>query len=98
MPQPPQFLASVRESDSQPSSCLLPLQSAKLAPQAPLQTLCEQLGVTGLFEQAMPQAPQFFASKPASTSQPSLSLSPLQSRKPDLQLPSQPSLQARTAP
>src|SRR5579883_3271289 len=57
-PQPPQLRTSDRELISQPSVCLLPLQSRKPLAQAPVHIPPVQAGVTLLVEQAMAQPPQ----------------------------------------
>src|SRR5579883_1169597 len=90
LPQPPQLLLSVLVFTSQPLVCLLLSQSAKPGLQAPLHPPEEQVGVMMLlFEQSVPQAPQLFGSVVRLTSQPSVSLLPLQSAKPALQAPLQ---------
>ncbi|MDB6109807.1 MAG: hypothetical protein JWR69_1557, partial [Pedosphaera sp.] len=86
MPQPPQLLALVAMLVSQPSVCLLPLQSAKPEAQAPLQTPLLQVGVMWLVEQTVPQLPQLAGSELMLTSQPSAEL-PLQFENPTLQVP-----------
>ena len=60
MPQPPQLPVSLPPiSVSQPSVCLLPLQSSKNALQAPLQTPAAQVRLTTpAAEQAVAQPPQ----------------------------------------
>src|SRR5579883_74988 len=84
-PQAPQFAASLLRSTSQPSTCLLPLQSAWRIAQTPLQTPAAQVtAATLLFEQAMPQPPQFWGSTSTWVWQPPAHL-PLQSTKPALQ-------------
>jgi hypothetical protein len=71
MPQPPQLLVLVATFVSQPSVCLLPLQSAKPAVQAPLHTPEVQVWLTmWLLEQTVPQFPQLFGSVLTLTSQP----------------------------
>ncbi len=81
---------------SQPSVRLLPLQSANPGSHAPLQTPALQEGVTWLDEQAEGQLPQWLGSELRSVSQPSVSLSPLQSANPGSQVPLQtPALQER---
>ena len=90
MPQPPQLLMSLLVLISQPSVFLFPLQSANPVVQAPLQLPPAHVGVVmWLAEQTDPQPPQFAASVPVAVSQPSASLSALQSEKPVLQAPSQ---------
>ena len=67
-------------SISQPSICLLPLQSAKPAVQAPLHAPPPHVREAMLFdEHAVPQAPQLFGSVAIAISQPSVSLLLLQS-------------------
>lgn len=83
----PQLLWSLVTLISQPSLCLLPLQSAKPAVQVPLHTLPEQAAVMWLAEQTMPQPPQLLVLVATFVSQPSLCLLPLQSAKPAVQAP-----------
>ena len=63
IPHEPQLLASELVLTSQPSFCLLPLQSANPAPQFPLQTPEPQVG-TGIWldEQTIPQELQLLGS------------------------------------
>jgi hypothetical protein len=90
VPHEPQFEAFVASTISQPSVCLLLLQSAVPALQLPLQAPAAQLGlVMLLFEQTVPHEPQFEAFVASTTSQPSVCLFALQSAVPALQLPLQ---------
>jgi len=83
IPQPPQLAGSFVTLISQPSTCLLLLQSAKPATHAPLHRPPLQLGLTmWLFEQTAPQAPQLATLVVTLTSQPSSCLLPLQSANP----------------
>lgn len=60
LPHMPQLFGSVRMLTSQPSICLLLLQSAKPAAQVPLQKPAVQVTVSmWLGEQTVPHAPQF---------------------------------------
>ena len=87
-PQPPQLAALVAMLVSQPSARLFALQSPQPASHAPMQVLAAQTGLgTWLAEQPAPQAPQFGALVARSVSQPSSSLSSLQSPQPDWQAP-----------
>src|SRR5579883_1685929 len=89
-PHPPQSLTFDEVLVSQPSVCLLLLQSAKPALQAPVQAPLEQTGVAMLlFEQTSPHPPQSFRFDAVPVSQPSVCLLPLQSAKPALQAPVQ---------
>ena len=88
-PQPPQLLTFAAVLTSQPSVRLLPLQSAKPAVHAPLQTPPPHCAATLLLEQVAPQPPQLFASPFTLTSQPSTCLLPLQSAKPAVHAPLQ---------
>jgi len=63
-PQVPQLFTVVLRFVSQPSSCLLALQSAQPAAQAPSQRLPVQCGVAWLAEQAIPQPPQLPPARP----------------------------------
>src|SRR3954466_4977995 len=88
LPHAPQLLALLRRLISQPSACLLPLQSAKPALHVP--TLHEppaQLRAMLFCEHWVPHAPQLVTSEAVLLSQPSASLLPLQSEKPALQAP-----------
>lgn len=78
-PQDPQLRTSPAMLVSQPSVCLLPLQSDQPAWQAPLQTPPAQLGVTWLPEQGVLHVPQWEVLLAVLISQPSVSLLPLQS-------------------
>ena len=89
-PQLPQLFGSVPVATSHPSVCLLPLQSVKPVLQALVQVPVVHAALTTLLlEQRMPQPPQFAVSVLEVTSQPSVFLLPLQSRKPGLQAPLQ---------
>src|SRR5438067_1343441 len=77
-PQPPQALTLEPILVSHPSVCLLLLQSANPAVQAPLHTPPEQLAAMLLFEQARPQPPQAFRLEAILVSHPSTAR-PLQS-------------------
>ena len=89
--QPPQWLVLVLTLTSQPSVCLLLLQSPKPMAQAPLHTPGAEQVRIGTFrvEQATAQPPQFVGSVKRLVSQPSVSLLLLQSAKPTLQPPLQ---------
>jgi hypothetical protein len=88
LPQAPQFVSLVVRFVSQPSVCLLLLQSANPAVHTPLQTPAPQVRVAMLFaEQTAPHAPQLFGSVLRLTSQPSVSLLSLQSANPALHPP-----------
>ena len=79
-PQPPQLLVSVLTLISQPSTCLLALQSAKPALQVPAwQEPPAQARATLFVEHTVPQLPQFRTSPLVKISQPSVCLLPLQS-------------------
>lgn len=86
-PQAPQFVTVVSVA-SQPSVCLLPLQSYQPAKQAPLQVPAVQLAVTWLVEQTTPHPPQL-ETLVVAVSQPSVILLALQSAHPALHAPSQ---------
>jgi hypothetical protein len=89
-PQPPQLLVLLAMLTSQPSVCLLLLQSRKPPAQIPLQTPPLHSGVgTWLVEQTVPHPPQLAGLVATLTSQPSTCLLPLQSRKPVAQAPLQ---------
>src|SRR5262249_3374169 len=81
MPHLLQFFTSTRESTSQPSLAL-PLQSRKpmLQEPTPHTALAQPATPLATAGQLLPQAPQFLASLPVSTSQP-LPAWPSQSRK-----------------
>src|SRR5207302_1358962 len=89
--QPPQLLTSVEATAvSQPSDCLLPLQSANPAAQVPLQVLLAHVTVAmWLDEQATPQPPQLVVLDAVLVSHPSVCLLLLQSAKPAAQVPLQ---------
>ena len=87
LPQAPQLLLELSEF-SQPFR-MSPSQSPKVGRQAMAQAPLAQLGVPWLVEQALPQAPQLSTSVAMAISQPSASLSSLQSAKPASQLPVQ---------
>src|SRR5579883_2261888 len=72
--QAPQLAGSLWRFDSQPSTCLLPLQSAKPEAQTPLQMPPPQLGVMLFAEQVRPHVPQFWGSTERFDSQPSTGL------------------------
>src|SRR5579883_908325 len=79
-PQLPQLVGSPATLVSQPLLCLLLSQSAKPALQAPLHAPIAQVGAAMFsFEQTVPQVPQLAGSVFRLTSQPSVSLLPLQS-------------------
>jgi len=79
LPQPPQFAVVLNEI-SHPSGCLFPLQSAYPVAQVPLQVLPAQVRVAmWLLEQLVAQPPQWLGSVWVLISQPSVSLSELQS-------------------
>jgi len=86
---PPQLFGSVAVSFSQPSVSLSALQSLVPLAHAPLQMPPAHVGVGTLFvEQTLPtHPPQWFGSVLTLISQPSVSLSPLQSAYPLLQAP-----------
>ena len=89
-PQPPQLPTSDLVFTSRPLRSLLPLQSAKPVAQVPLQAPLPQVTVSMLLvEQLMPHPPQEVAVVLMFTSQPSVSLLPLQSAKPVVQVPLQ---------
>jgi hypothetical protein len=69
-PQPPQLVALKRVLTSQPSICLLPLQSSKPGLQAPTHWPTLHEGITFCDEQTSPQAPQFDTSAPRFTQPP----------------------------
>lgn len=87
-PQAPQLLTSVRVSISQPVSTF-PSQSARPVLHAILHWPATQLAVPPVELHTCPQLPQLFTSPIKSTSQPSASLSALQSAKPVSQSPVQ---------
>src|SRR2546423_670559 len=88
LPQPPQFVGSTSTLVSQPSFCLLWLQSSNPVSQAPVQVPRVQVGdVMWLLEQSVPQAPQVMGSLVRLASQPSACLLPLQSANPWMQAP-----------
>ena len=60
--QAPQLRASLPVGTSQPSDCILPLQSEKPASQVPVQDEFVQAGVEWFFEQPMAQPPQLVTS------------------------------------
>jgi hypothetical protein len=69
--QPPQWATVLAVSTSQPSVCLLPLQSARLVRQVPLQTPEAQVRVAmKLLEHTVPQPPQLSGSPAVLVSQP----------------------------
>jgi hypothetical protein len=83
MPQPPQLSGSFRTSTSQPSLCLLRLQSMVPEAHAPLQVPLKHVRLGMLLpEQIVLQPPQLFGSLDVAVSQPSVCLLPLQSVKP----------------
>jgi hypothetical protein len=85
--QPPQLVTSV-VFVSQPSACLLPLQSALFAAHVPLQTPLPHVRVAMLFvEHTVLHDPQLFGSLDGVTSQPSVSLLLLQSAVPVMHVP-----------
>jgi hypothetical protein len=87
-PQPPQFVLLVRMFVSQPSVCLLLLQSLKPALHVPLQTLAAHVTVAIWFgEHTVPQAPQLLGLFARFDSHPSVCLFELQSPNPALQVP-----------
>ncbi len=89
-PQVPQLLLLLLRLISQPSVCLLPLQSAKPVAQAPLQLPPPHVGVGMLFdEHTIPHPPQLLGLLATLTSHPSICLLPLQSAKPPAQAPLQ---------
>ena len=78
-PQAPQLSGSTIGSDSQPSSCLLPLQSSYPDAHAPSQALLLQVTLAMWFdEQARPQPPQLDGSVEVNVSQPFAPLLPSQ--------------------
>jgi hypothetical protein len=86
----PQWLGSVWVLVSQPSICLLLLQSAKPAAQVPVQLPLLHRGVViWLEEQTIPHPPQLFTLLLMLVSQPLVSLFESQSAKPALQAPLQ---------
>jgi hypothetical protein len=90
MVQPPQLVALVKMSCSQPSVCLLTLQSAHPESQAPLQTPPLQVGVVmWLVLQILPHTPQLAVLVATFCSQPSVCLLRLQSAHPESHVPSQ---------
>ena len=83
MRQPPQFIGSLRTETSQPSPRRSALQSLHPATQVPVHMPPLQAApLTFMPEQRCRQPPQLPTSVSGLTSQPSLALSPLQSRKP----------------
>jgi hypothetical protein len=89
-PQVPQLPALVLVLTSQPSSCLLLLQSANPALQTPAwHDEDEHARVMFALEQLRPQAPQLLTSLAKLTSQPSVRRLPLQSPNPFAQAPTQ---------
>ena len=82
VPQAPQFAVLFVMFVSQPSSCLLPLQSAKLAEHVPVHTPAVQVFVDMFVPgQTMLQPPQLVVLVPVFASQPLMGL-PSQSEKP----------------
>lgn len=87
-PHPPQLSGLVAVLISQPSTRLLPLQSAAGAAQVPLQFPPPQVRVAiPVLEQAIPQPPQLSGFVAISISQPSACLFPLQSAFPAAHVP-----------
>jgi hypothetical protein len=80
---------SVAMAVSQPSLCLLPLQSAKPVLHCPLHAPLPHALAMFWAEQTVPHAPQLLTSPAMLISQPSLCLLPLQSAKPVLHVPLQ---------
>src|SRR5579883_1008055 len=87
VPQAPQLFASLVILISQPSVCLLLLQSAKPLLQSPLQTPPPHEGVMLLLEHTVPHAPQSLTVVIRLVSHPSICLLLLQSPQPELQTP-----------
>jgi hypothetical protein len=88
LPHPPQWLASLVTVVSQPSVCLLLLQSAEPPLHVPLHAPDPHVRVAmWLFEQTIPQALQLSGSVRPSFSHPFVSLSVSQSRKPAVHVP-----------
>jgi hypothetical protein len=88
-PHPPQFPGSVSTFVSQPSVCLLLLQSANPGAHVPSQIPIEHAGVMSWLEQTTLQPPQFATSPWVFVSQPSVCLLALQSANPGAQVPVQ---------
>ena len=89
-PQEPQLRLSFLMLISQPSVRLSPLQSTNPAEQEPLQSPPEHAGRTLLLLHTIPHPPQFLGSAAISFSQPSESLSKLQSAHPGTHAPVHP--------